>query len=111
MTEIEAYEYVIQLYPKCGLKTVAVFGMDITPYLKHGFRDVQYRPKEGQFDCAVIIWQEPIDVINQWGSMVIRNQTACCVKVDGLVITDGTMLGPQFIQIHSGKLNAYKRKA
>ena len=127
MTEIEAYEYVIQLYPKCGLKTVAVFGMDITPYLKHGFRDVQYRPKEGQFDCAVIIWQEPIDVINfdcaviiwqepidvinQWGSMVIRNQTALCVKVDGIVITDGTMLGPQFIQIHSGKLNAYKRKA
>ena len=98
MTEIEAYEYVIQLYPKCGLKTVAVFGMDITPYLKHGFRDVQYQPKHGLFDCVIF--------------------TADCdlnpylhVTKGGILITDDNVYSNYFIKIHSGKLNAYKRKA
>ena len=98
MTEIEAYEYVIQLYPKCGLKTVAVFGMDITPYLKHGFRDVQFEPKHGLFDCVIELDAFDADL---WFR----------VPIGGIYIVDRAIYSPYYIQIHSGKLNAYKRKA
>ena len=95
MTEIEAYEYVLQLYPKCGLKTVAVFGMDITPFLKHGFRDVQYQPTHGEFDCMVAIDSE----VN---TRLLKN--------NGILITPDIVTGHVIIQIHEGKLNAYKLK-
>lgn len=95
MNEREATEYFLQLYPKCGLKTVAVFGLDITPYLKHGFRDVQYEPTIGEFDCAVGIDND----------VLIK-----CVKNNGIIITPDELSGHCIIQIHSGPLNAYKLK-